>query len=646
MQGAVEELNLLLELLQLEQEEDRKYYEEHVLNTPLKERREAGLSCYPVVIKESFYGTGQRLILELERTSYTDIPHQFQAGRVASLFSNTSSDNKDLPRISGVVSASRPDIIKLTLFVDELPDWIDDGKLGLDLLFDESSYREMEAAVQLVRKARNCRLADLRDILLGDKTPSIREDVHPEKIPATLNDRQKEAIHSVVSASDVAIIHGPPGTGKTTTLVEAIVRTLQDEKQVLVCAPSNTAVDLLTERLDAQGVNVLRLGNPARVTEEILSHTLDVRIAKHRDFKLIKELKRSAIEYRNMALKYKRKFGKEEREQRRLILSEARRLQADAEKIEKFITDSLVNEAQVVTCTLVGAAGHFLKGKEFSTVFIDEAAQAPEPACWIPIIKANRVVLAGDHCQLPPTVKSEEAARRGLSVTLFEKCIERQEVGVMLDVQYRMNKRIMGFSGEAFYKGALKAHDSVADWSISDQSPLLSAPIEFIDTAGCGFEEAFGENTRSLINEGEANILFAYLRTILNEVKQYVSVADQQRFRVGVISPYKAQVHLLESMKENDEFFKSFGKNLSVNTVDGFQGQERDLVLISLVRSNDRGEIGFLSDIRRMNVAMTRAKKKLVVVGDSATIGQHDFYGKFLEYSEKQGVYKSAWEFM
>ncbi|HEY8401516.1 MAG TPA: AAA domain-containing protein, partial [Cytophagaceae bacterium] len=596
MDNSKEELEHTLSLLQIEQEEDRMQYKELVLNKPLSERKNLGISWYPVVIRESFYGMGERLILEIERPTNTDVPHLFQSGRVAALFSNLYDEGRDNPVIAGVVTSVRANNLRLTLFVDELPDWAEKGKLGLDLMFDETSYKEMESAMQRVIKAKNNRLAQLREVLLGFQQPSFKPVKYPISIPG-LNSSQNEAINKVISAEDVAIIHGPPGTGKTTTLVQAIVQTLKQEKQVLVCAASNTAVDLLTEKLFAEGINVVRFGNPSRINDAQLSHTLDYKIAAHKEYKQIKELKKRAVEFRNMALKYKRNFGKEEREQRKVILSEARKIQEEAEKLEKYITEDLVANAQVCTTTLVGASVYLIRDREFPVVFIDEAAQALEPACWIPITKARKVVFAGDHCQLPPTVKSIKAAKEGLDVTLFEKSINRIKADVMLEVQYRMNDQIMQFSNKEFYQGRLKAHESVKDISLP-----ASLPVEFIDTAGCGFTELYDAN-QSVYNPEEMNILFIHFQQLLQEIDQ------ESRYTYGVISPYKAQVNLMKEKLEEIVALEGKSAFISVNTVDGFQGQERDVIYISLVRSNDKGEIGFLNDIRRMNVAITRAKR-------------------------------------
>ncbi len=628
------ELQHTLDLLRIEQEEDRAQYRDKILGSSIQERKKSGTTWYPIVIRESYYGTGDRLILEIERPGDHFIPNHFQFGSVASLFSNHGNEGKDNPSISGVVSLVRRNNIRLTLFVDELPEWVDMGKLGIDLMFDESSYKEMTAALQQVMKAKNNRLAQFREILLGAEEAKFQKE--ESLIFHRLNTIQTDAIQKIASAQDVAIIHGPPGTGKTTTLVEAIQHTLKTEIQVLVCAPSNNAVDLLTMKLHSAGVKVVRIGNPGRISEELQALSIDSAISTHKDFKQIKEFKKMAAEYKNMASKYKRHFGPAERAQRKAILDESRKLQGEAEKIEKFIINDLIEKAQVITCTLVGSANYMIRDRMYSTVFIDEAGQAPEPACWIPIMRAERVVLAGDHQQLPPTIKSQQAAKEGLSVTLFEKIIQRQKTAAtMLEVQYRMNEKIMAFSNRKFYHNKLVAHESVKDKTIGD-----SLAVEFIDTAGCSFNEEKGQNTSSLVNIGEADILLKHLDILIEQ-----NVLSEKN-SIGIISPYKAQVHLLELKVEESTALKKMGKRLAVNTVDGFQGQERDMIYITLVRSNDDGEIGFLNDLRRMNVAMTRARQKLVLIGDSATLARHPFYKELLEFMESIGAHRSAWELM
>jgi ATP-dependent RNA/DNA helicase IGHMBP2 len=642
---SISELEHLLATLKIEQEEDRVQYKEKVLKSSLSERKKLGVSWYPIVIKESYYGIGERLILEIERPTNTDVAHQFQTGKVASLFSNYHNDGPYNPSISGVVMTARPNSLKLTLFVDELPEWAKEGKLGLDLLFDETSYKEMEIAVHKVIKSKNNRLAQLREILLGyesAKFKSLKQRISLD----VLNESQNRSLNNILEAEDLAIIHGPPGTGKTTTIVKAIQEVLRHEKQVLVCAPSNTAVDLLTEKLSEAGLNVVRFGNPSRVSENLLSLTVDAKIASHKDFKQIKELKKRASEFKNMGHKYKRNFGREERSQRKMIFDEAKKLDLEAGKIESYITDDIVAKAQVLTCTLIGSSNYLIRDKQYTTVFIDEAAQALEPACWVPISRADKVIFAGDHCQLPPTVKSLKAGKEGLNVTLFEKCIQRQKADVMLETQYRMHEQIMNFPNKEFYKGLLNAHESVKDRVLisKNQNEILVKPLEFIDTAGCSFQEDFEKETLSTFNKEEVNLIEKHLTQLLENIRE--EGLDSSELRIGIISPYKAQINLLKTQLIESKVFQSYKTQISVNTVDGFQGQERDVIYISLVRSNDSGEIGFLSDIRRMNVAITRAKKKLVVIGDSATLSQHPFYNDFFKYVESVDAYKSAWEYL
>jgi superfamily I DNA and/or RNA helicase len=643
IQEASDELKKLLLLLAMEKEVDLAQYQEKIVNTPLHTRREQGTSWYPVVILESGFGIGERLYIEVERTAQTHMPHTFGQGKAVSLFSN-AGNTKEKNAIEGVVMYAGLNRLKISFNEDDLPDWIDDGKLGVDLLFDESSYREMETAVKKVKEADKTRLAQLRNVLLGYSKAGFNHTVFFSALPH-LNESQNKAVHHVLQAQDVGIVHGPPGTGKTTTLVEAIFQTLKSEKQVLVCSPSNAAVDLLTEKLANKGVSVVRVGNPARVSEDMLQHTVDVKVQTDRNFPQIKQLRKQADEYNRMARKYKRHFGKAEREQRKLILAEARKLSQEANNTEKYITEGIFAKTQVITCTLVGAANRMLGDRTFQTVFIDEAAQALEPATWIPILRASRVIFAGDHCQLPPTIKSQQAEKAGLAVTLFEKTMARQQADVMLTIQYRMHEQIMQFSNNQFYKGELKADESVKEKTLG-MDEWLSQPLTFIDTAGCGYEEKYNPENQSVSNGEEANLLLKHLNILLEHIQSNNPGPLQETLQIGIISPYRAQINYLQEHITFYPLLTEFRKSISIGTVDGFQGQEREVIYISMVRSNDRGEIGFLNDIRRMNVALTRAKMKLVVIGDSATLSAHPFYQDFLTYIEEINAYKSAWEFI
>lgn len=404
-------------------------------------------------------------------------------------------------------------------------------------------------------------------------------------------------------------------------------------------APSNTAVDLLSEKLAEEGLNVLRVGNPARVSERLMSLTLDSKIAAHADMKQIKALKKQAADFRNMAHKYKRHFGKAEREQRKALFDEAHKIMKDVERTEQYITDDLLRKAQVVTATLVGANHYTVKNNRYHTVVIDEAGQAPEPGCWIPVLKGARLIMAGDHCQLPPTIKSNEAAQKGLGTTLLEKCVAlHPEAVTLLEEQYRMNEPIMGYSSKVFYNNALKAHSSVAERTLFTGD----APVLFIDTAGCGFDEK--QEGTAISNPEEAAFIFRHLNGLVQDLATQYNKEDFPS--VAVISPYRMQVHLLHEQLEHTPGLQPYAGKISVNTIDSFQGQERDIVYISLTRSNTDGDIGFLADTRRMNVAMTRARKKLVVIGDSATLSQLPFYDGFISYAAGMNAHLSAWEFM
>jgi len=627
----------LLDLLKTEKEEDQNAYLKLTASATVAERRANGLTWYPIAIRGSEMSRGDYLTVELERTTHHEISHQLRFGAAAVLFSNHDPKND---RLEGVISHQSGNKLKITLRTDELPDWSRDGKLGIDVLFDNNSYDEMQQALRTAAapfdKAEDGRLVK---ILTGDASPTFDSNIHIYLLPK-LNIMQQSAVDRILAAQELAIVHGPPGTGKTTTLIQAIKAMIKkDHQQILVVAPSNTAVDLLSEKLSDEGLNVLRVGNPARVSEKLMSLTLDYKMAGHPSMKEIKNLKKQAGEYKNMAHKYKRNFGKAEQEQRRALFTEAHKIMKEVGNTEQYIMDDLINKAQIVTATLVGANHYTIRGRKFSTVVIDEAGQALEPACWIPILKAKKVVFAGDHCQLSPTIKSNLAAKNGLSTTLLEKCVAlHPEAVVLLEEQYRMNEMIMGYSSKIFYENKLKAHESVAHRLLLPDEPALS----FIDTAGCGFEEK-SEGT-SMVNPEEAVFLLKHLTQLVQKLALSYTLIDFPS--IAIIAPYKQQIYVLKDLLLNVPELQVYAAHIAVNTIDSFQGQERDVVYIGLTRSNTDGVIGFLSDIRRMNVAMTRAKKKLVVIGDSATLSRSDFYGGFIGYAEERNVYQSAWEFI
>ncbi len=637
--SATERLSRLKHLLQIERDEDYKLYKEQFLKVSIDVRRKNGLTWYPIKINETELGYGDLLQVDIERTSHTDMPHQFSVGKNISLFSNANNDGNE---VSGVIKSIQRNVIKIIFPYDELPDWAYDGKLGINAQFDENSYNEMDKALDIVINARSSRVAELRDILEGEQEPSFGKEKLTNQI-THLNPSQNNAVEFILNVNDFGVVHGPPGTGKTTTLVEAIRLTLQTERQVLVCAPTNTAVDLLSEKLNGLGLNVIRLGHPARISESLQGTSIDGKVTQSPYYKDIKNLRRNAEEYFRMAGKYKRVFGKEEAQQRASYYAEAKNCLKEARLLEDHIVENLFKDAQVICCTPVTSTNRHLTKKNFDTLFFDEASQALEPMVWIPLLKCKRVVLCGDHCQLPPVVKSKKAAAEGLGVTLLDRCIKKKEAVVLLDKQYRMHDAIMAFSNLTFYENKLVADSSVAQGKlINDENDVVNRTIEFVDTAGCGFTEVQNPESLSYSNKQEADLLFKHLRSVIEGYSQY---KEADPITVGIISPYKEQV---EWMKEE---FGNYGlenekiQHLSIKTIDGFQGEERDVIYISLVRSNDDQEIGFLSDLRRMNVALTRAKKKLVVIGDSATIGSNPYYKQFIEYCESQGFYKSAWEY-
>lgn len=598
----------LLDLLTAERLADETSFNQLTAGTRAAQRREAGLSWYPIAIRNTEPARGDYLNIEVERTTHQELSHQFRFGSAVALFSN--HDSRD--RVNGTITYTGGNRMKITLLTEELPDWASAGKLGIDLLFDAYSYDEMRDALKLAEKTDN----HLTKILTGSESPAF---VTTTFNSASLNDPQEAAVRRIIEAQDLAIVHGPPGTGKTTALIAAIVELIaRGEPQLLVVAPSNTAVDLLSEKLSESGVNVLRIGNPVRVSERLQQLTLDSRMAEHPQLKDVKKLKKQAASFKDMAHKYKRNFGKAEREQRKALFDEAHRIMRDAAKIEEFISEDVIRKAQVITATLVGADHYTIKDLRFNTVIIDEAGQALEPAVWIPVLKAKRVIMAGDHQQLPPTVKSLNS---GLTTTLMEKCVAlHPEAVVLLEEQYRMNTAIMGFSSRKFYDDRLKAAPQVANRLLN----IADKPFTFIDTAGAGYEER-SEGT-STSNPEEAAFIVRHI-----EAMSYTGVS------MAVIAPYKEQVELLKTLLAETP--------VEVNTVDGFQGQERDVVYISLTRSNPNGIIGFLSDYRRMNVAMTRARLKLVMIGDSATLAQTPFYAEMIAYAESLGGYESIWDY-
>lgn len=614
-------------LVQLERDEERRLHLEVIQAMPLVKRVAKGYSWYPLQVTDTGYGIGGRPTVTVTREG--EESHQFRSGTSVNLFTTQPMANG--PQRAGVIHYVKKNTMKIVLGGEDLPDWLNSGGVGVDLMFDERTYVEMDRALQILETVEGGRIAELRDVIMGTRRAEHRP-IKDEDVAhlGHLNDSQRRAVAHILGADHLGLIHGPPGTGKTTTLVAAVGELVKTEGRVLFCTPSNSAADLVTLRLAEMGLNVVRTGNISRVEEDVMQHTLDLQIADHPDTAQVKKLRKEAAEMR-------KKAGKANGRDKGLLFRDAGRLSGWANQLEDRTLDHVLDTAEVIVCTLVGAATSLLNNHEFKTCIIDEAAQALEPATWIPILKANRVVLAGDPYQLPPTVKCKEAEKKGFTETLLEKSLLLHDQGVLLEVQYRMNRPIMGYSNQYFYDNRLRAADLVAERTLPG-IPLAESVV-FIDTAGTGFEEKLHPRFKSRYNDGELDILIEHLLDLHGAVPP-----EDPLPTVAVITPYREQVVRAEDRLEAEKRFAAF--NLTINTVDGFQGRERDVVYLSLVRSNEKAEIGFLADYRRMNVAITRAKKYLIVIGDSATIGNDKFFAGFLQYVEKHGLYQTAWEYM
>ena len=604
------------ELLKMEYEYEKEQFRQQTEAMGIGRKIKRGVCWYPLNVGRSYYNALNQLAVEVERREDKDIEHAFEYGRPVCFFTQDASGKLTYLNFVATVSYVDEDrMVAVLPNADALLAIQSKEVLGVQLYFDETSYRLMFEALRKVISAKNSRLAELRDIFHGN-LPLSWFSFQPLRFP-WLNRTQEEAVNKVLHAKDVAVVHGPPGTGKTTTLVEAVYETLHRENQVLVCAQSNMAVDWISEKLVDRGVSVLRVGNPTRVNDKMLSFTYERRFESHPDYPQLWSIRKAIREL------YARIRKASDRESVRTKINS---LKDRAAELEIRISESLFAEARVIACTLAGSANRVLMGQKYGTVFIDEAAQALEPACWIAIRKADRVILAGDHCQLPPTVKCVQALRQGLGDTLMQAVVRNKPDAVsLLKVQYRMNDAIMRFSSEWFYGGMLRSAPEVKCRSILD----FDTPIEWIDTEGDCSEEFVGESY-GRINRMEAEMSVAQLKSYIIKIGKERFL--EEKIDVGLISPYKAQVQYLRQLIKKDAFFKPYRSSISVNTVDGFQGQERDVIFISLVRANEEGQIGFLNDLRRMNVAITRARMKLIVLGDASTLTKHPFYRKLYEY--------------
>ncbi len=615
-------------LLQMEYAAEKETFRKQTEEMGLQRKVERGDAWFPLKMGKSYYNSLNQLVVEVFRQGDDDeIEHNFEFGRPVAFFRIDGKDKIKYFNFTGTVSYVDGD--RMVVAVPDNGQLIDvqsAEQVGIQLFFDETSYKTMFDALDRVIKGKG-RLGYLRDLFYsGQKAETFSfASLH---FPY-LNPTQEDAVNKVLRAKDVAIVHGPPGTGKTTTLVEAIYETLRRENQVLVCAQSNMAVDWISEKLVDRGVNVLRIGNPTRVNDKMLSFTYERRFESHPDYDQLWAIRKAIRELRGH-----RKRGDERYHQK------LERLKERATELEVRINAQLFGEARVIACTLVGSANRLLDGQKFGTLFIDEAAQALEAACWIPIRKVSRVILAGDHCQLPPTVKSFAALKAGLGKTLMERIVENKpEVVTLLKVQYRMNEEIMRFSSDWFYGNQVESAPEVKNRSILD----LDIPMSWIDTSefelpedgSLTFKEEFVGESFGRINKAEAELTLLALENYFKKIGKE-RILDE-RIDVGIISPYRAQVQYLRRQLKKKEWVKPFRHLISVNTVDGFQGQERDVILISLVRANDEGQIGFLRDLRRMNVAITRARMKLIILGDASTMTRHPFYKKLYDYIELIG---------
>ena len=604
-------------LLRMEYEYEKESFKQQTEAMGIGRKIKRGMCWFPLSVGRSYYNSLNQLVVEVDRREDKDIEHVFEFGRPVCFFTQDASERLHYFNFTATVNYVDEDCMVVILpGASALMDIQRADRLGVQLYFDETSYRLMFEALGQVIKAKDNRLAELRDIFHGTQKTSVF-NFGFTRFP-WLNTTQEEAVNKVMHAKDVAIVHGPPGTGKTTTLVEAIYETLHRENQVLVCAQSNMAVDWISEKLVDRGVPVLRIGNPTRVNDKMLSFTYERRFESHPDYPQLWSI-RKAI--RDLYSQNRKGANRES------IRQKINSLKDRATELEIRINEALFSEARVIACTLVSSANRILTGMKFGTLFIDEAAQALEAACWIAIHKADRVILAGDHCQLPPTIKCIEAMRGGLDETLMQKIVcNKPETVSLLKTQYRMNDEIMRFSSEWFYHGELNSAPEVKYRSILD----FDTPIVWINTENMDCNEEFVGESFGRINKAEAMLC-------IEELKKYINKIGKERLLdecidFGVISPYKAQVQYLRQLVKKDAFFKPFRSLMTINTVDGFQGQERDVILISLVRANEDGQIGFLNDLRRMNVAITRARMKLIILGDASTLTKHPFYKKLYEY--------------
>lgn len=634
---ASEHFDHLARLLCLEEKEEDAEFQSEFLNKTAEEKEQAGKALLHLRLVDSHFNPAGHRLLTFRYDDARPLPiYSLDTGDVVQLF-----DEFDLTRhpAGGTVYDREANEITVA-FSRELPEWVSEKNLHrLSVSTNRTTYRRMCEALAEVRDAENCRLAYMRSVLLGIKKPLLGDPVRRGNISffgAGLNDSQKKAVTVALEALDVALVHGPPGTGKTTVLVEIIRQARRMGKSLLVSAPSNAACDHLVACIAATGEPVLRLGHPARMAKHLRPYSLDFKLASHPYARQINELE---SELRDLLKKRDRHRERRalSRDKREGLHQNAQDLRKEIRILEGEIFSQVWNESDIVVATHTGAGDPLLERKHFDWVIMDEATQSVEPNSWIPVLRAGKVILAGDHWQLPPTVRSKEAEDQGLGVTLFERlqALLGEESKTLLTVQYRMNEKIMTFSSAKFYDGKLAADPSVQFHVLSglkgvQSCPETEEPLLFLDTAGKGFEEQVEAGSESRYNPEEAGL-------VVREFEKLCLAGVSPR-DIAIISPYSAQVKLLASRIPNPE--------IEIDSVDAFQGREKEAVIVSLVRSNLEGRMGFLTDVRRMNVAITRARRRLTIIGDSSTLSAIPFYKHFIQYAESVGGYRSAWEYV
>ncbi len=619
--------------LEVERSAEEAYFRELSKNKTVKERIEAGVLWFPVEIEKIHYSIAEKIevIVTPGTTRASSGRNLFKIGANAVLWIQ-GSDNYEYRGVISFASRNKVGII-LNKDIGWKEQLLHHSTCGIELIYDDRPYRVMAHTLKALKNSNKYYIQELRE---GVSRLCIENQIVPTKklIPQLhlLNDSQRVAILGCLGLDRMGIIHGPPGTGKTTTLVALVHALLQDEQRVLVTAPSNNAVDLLTRRISACGIPVIRLGNVTRIGDSIAHLTLEEQMRMHKDWQHIKQVRIEAEAAHHEANKHKRKYGRQQRSDRAMLRSEARELKRWARDLEQRLVEQLLEESPVICTTLIGAAHKSIEDMVFHTLVIDEASQALEAESWTAMIRSKRVIMAGDPQQLPPTVKSNVALKMGLGHTLLDRMIDKVNGCFLLDTQYRMHDDILRFSNESFYHGKLRSADFVSQRSLPNDNNVVT----LIDTSGCGFDEKSGPEGRSYSNIGEYHILREH----------FLSSPEVQAkgLKIGIICPYAHQVTVIRSAILLDEMWKPY--DVEVNSIDGFQGQEKDVIYISLVRSNDRGEVGFLKDYRRLNVALTRAKFKLVIIGDMSTLASEPLYDQLAAHVEQNHTYKSAWEYM